>query len=74
MEAKWAAAGVPGTVVAGAAVWLWGRTEGRWGDRIPEGGDAMGEALRDAVPVVLRVAAVASALFLVWRARRPAKG
>ncbi|MFG3254535.1 hypothetical protein [Streptomyces sp. NPDC048172] len=74
VEAKWAAAGMPGLVVAGAAVWLWGRTEGRWGDRIPQGGDAMSEAMQGLVPVVLRVAAVASALFLLWRSRRPAKG
>ncbi|GAA2061996.1 membrane protein [Streptomyces albiaxialis] len=73
VEAKWAAAGMPGLVVAGAAVWLWGRTEGRWGDRIPEGGDAMSEAMEGVLPVMLRVAAVASALFLLWRSRRPAK-
>lgn len=60
-EAKWAAAGMPGLVAAGAAVWL-GRVEGS---------KALGHALTDAGPVVLRVAAVASALFLAWRASRP---
>jgi len=70
-EAKWAAAGMPGLVACGAVVWLWGRIEGRWGERIAEGGDALGKTLTDTGPVLLKVAAVASALFLVWRARRP---
>jgi hypothetical protein len=70
-EAKWAAAGMPGLVAAGTAVWLWGRTDGQWGEPIAQGGKELGRALTEAGPVVLRVAAVASALFLVWRARRP---
>ncbi|GAA3002152.1 hypothetical protein [Streptomyces fulvorobeus] len=69
-EAKWAVMGLPGLVVAGALVWLWGRLEGRWGAPIPESG--MGEALTATWPVVLRTAAVASALYLVWRSRRAA--
>lgn len=67
-EAKWAALGLPGVVVAGALVWVWGRMEGRWGEPIREG--ALRDVLVEAWPVVLRVAAVASALYLVWRARR----
>ena len=67
-EAKWAAMGLPGVVVAGALVWLWGRLDGRWGAPIPD--DGMGEALASTWPVVVRTAAVASALYLVWRARR----
>ncbi|MFE9725464.1 hypothetical protein ACFYQ5_18155 [Streptomyces sp. NPDC005794] len=67
-EAKWVALGLPGVVVAGAFVWLWGRMEGRWG--APLAADAMGDAMTDVWPVVVRVAAVASALYLVWRARR----
>jgi hypothetical protein len=70
-EAKWAVAGMPGLVAAGTAVWLWGRIDGRWGEPIAEGGKELGRALTDAGPVVLRVAAIASALFLAWRARRP---
>ncbi|MFJ8221574.1 hypothetical protein [Streptomyces griseus] len=69
-EAKWAALGLPGVVAAGALVWVWGRMEGRWGEPIREG--AMRDVLLDAWPVVVRVAAVASALYLVWRARRRA--
>ncbi|NGO73128.1 hypothetical protein G5C65_33305, partial [Streptomyces sp. SB3404] len=57
---------------AGALVWLWGRTEGRWGPAIAEGDEALNNAIQGALPGVLRVAAVASALFLLWRARRPA--
>ncbi|MEU0136440.1 hypothetical protein ABZ172_20755 [Streptomyces sp. NPDC006296] len=67
-EAKWVAMGLPGVVVAGAFVWLWGRMDGRWGDPLAEG--AVGDAMTDLWPVVVRVAAVASALYLVWRARR----
>ncbi|MFD8997861.1 hypothetical protein [Streptomyces abikoensis] len=68
-ESKWAVMGVPGLAVAGAVVWLWGRTEGRWGDPIPQG--AMASALAETWPVVVKVAAVASAAFVLWRARRP---
>ncbi|SCK58033.1 hypothetical protein H181DRAFT_05504 [Streptomyces sp. WMMB 714] len=71
MEAKWAAAGMPALVAGGAVVWVWGRIDGRWGERIPQGGDALGQALVGAWPVLLKIAAVASALFLAWRARRP---
>ncbi|XMN07362.1 hypothetical protein ACK8N7_15600 [Streptomyces griseobrunneus] len=67
-EAKWAALGLPGVVVAGALVWVWGRMDGRWGEPIAEG--ALRDVLAGAWPVVVRVAAVASALYLVWRARR----
>ncbi|MET9427372.1 MULTISPECIES: hypothetical protein [unclassified Streptomyces] len=67
-EAKWAVMGLPGVVAAGAVVWLWGRTEGRWGDPIAQG--AMGEAVSETWPWVVRGAALASALFLIWRSRR----
>lgn len=68
-EAKWAAAGMPGLVAAGTMVWLWGRMDERWGDPIADG--AMGEAMNETYPWMLRAAAGASALFLLWRARRP---
>lgn len=67
-EAKWVAMGLPGVVVAGAFVWVWGRTDGRWGEPLAE--DAVGDAMTAVWPVAVRVAAVASALYLVWRARR----
>ncbi|WP_299535413.1 hypothetical protein [uncultured Streptomyces sp.] len=67
-EAKWVAMGLPSVVVAGALVWVWGRLDGRWGDPIAEG--ATGEVLTGLWPVVVRTAAVVSALYLVWRARR----
>ncbi|MGW2471623.1 hypothetical protein [Streptomyces sp. NPDC001665] len=67
-EAKWAAMGLPGAVAAAALVWLWGRMDGRWGAPIPEHG--MKDALGDVWPITVRTAAVASALFLLWRARR----
>ncbi|MYT29316.1 hypothetical protein [Streptomyces sp. MspMP-M5] len=69
-EAKFAALGVPGIVVGGLLVWVWGRNDGRWGDPIPPG--HLGTELLAGLPGVVRVAAVASALFLLWRMRRTA--
>ncbi|MEU4208402.1 hypothetical protein AB0F13_00120 [Streptomyces sp. NPDC026206] len=68
-ESKLAVMGVPGLVAAGGLVWLWGRVNGRWGEPIPQG--EMGAALSETWPVVVKVAAVASAVFVLWRARRP---
>ncbi|MFF0202469.1 hypothetical protein [Streptomyces sp. NPDC005017] len=67
-EIKGAVIVVPGLAVAAGVVWLWGRDTGRWGDPIAE--DAMRDALSGTWPWVLRGAAVASALFLVWRSQR----
>ncbi|MFC7218762.1 hypothetical protein ACFQLX_11360 [Streptomyces polyrhachis] len=67
-EAKWAAAGIPATVGALMLVWLYGRVAGRWGAPLPE--KAFGEALGDAVPWLVRAAALASAAFLLWRTHR----
>ncbi|MFG2830977.1 hypothetical protein ACGFWI_26470 [Streptomyces sp. NPDC048434] len=67
-EAKFAALGVPGTVVGALVVWLWGRFDGRWGEPIAQG--RLGQEMLDGLPGVVRAAAVASALFLVWRMRR----
>ncbi|MCC3653270.1 hypothetical protein LIX60_17730 [Streptomyces sp. S07_1.15] len=71
-EAKWAVLALPGLVAGGALVWLWGRMDGRWGEPIRDGG--MSTALTETWPVALRAAAVASAVFLVWRARRRPRG
>ncbi|MFJ3209051.1 hypothetical protein [Streptomyces flaveolus] len=68
-QAKWAVLGLPGTVLAAGVVWLWGRTEGRWGDPVAEG--HMNDAVAETWPWVLRSAAVATALYLLWRSRRP---
>lgn len=67
-EAKSAVFGLPIVSVVGGGIWLWGRTTERWGEAIPEG--TMGEAISSTWPLVIRVAAVSSALFLVWRSRR----
>ncbi|MEU2430691.1 hypothetical protein ABZ611_14485 [Streptomyces sp. NPDC007861] len=69
-EAKWGVLGLPVAVVVGTGVWFWGRVNGKWGEPIPAGGEAMGDALAGAWPWVVRGAAVATALYLVWRARR----
>ncbi|MFF4606860.1 hypothetical protein ACFY12_29530 [Streptomyces sp. NPDC001339] len=70
-EAKFAALGVPGIFAGGLLVWLWGRVDRRWGEPVAEG--RLGQELLDGLPVVARVAALASALFLLWRMRRAAR-
>ncbi|MFF9059841.1 hypothetical protein ACF09K_14305 [Streptomyces sp. NPDC014882] len=67
-ETKTAVMVLPGLSATAGVVWLWGRTAGRWGDPIPEG--HMNEALAQTWPWVLNGAALASALFLVWRSQR----
>ncbi|MEV0528536.1 hypothetical protein AB0I66_34440 [Streptomyces sp. NPDC050439] len=67
-EAKWAALGLPGLSVAAGITWLWGRSEGRWGDPIREG--HMSDAMAETWPWVVRGAAIASALYLLWRSQR----
>ncbi|WP_107099139.1 hypothetical protein, partial [Streptomyces kanamyceticus] len=67
-EAKMAALGLPALSVAAGLTWLWGRSEGRWGDPIEDG--HMSGAIADTWPWVVRGAAVASALFLLWRSQR----
>ncbi|MEW2396902.1 hypothetical protein [Streptomyces sp. NPDC046862] len=67
-ESKWAVLGVPGTVGAAWIVWLWGRTEGKWPEPIAEG--HMNDAISETWPWALRAAAVASALYLLWRSQR----
>ncbi|WP_432068080.1 hypothetical protein [Streptomyces sp. C10-9-1] len=66
-QSKAAVLYLPGAAAAAGLVWLWGRLDGRWGAAVPEGG--MGEALSGTWPWVLKGAALASALFLLWRAR-----
>ncbi|MDI3388172.1 hypothetical protein QIS99_18470 [Streptomyces sp. B-S-A8] len=67
-EAKFAALGIPGAAAAAGVVWLWGRFDRRWGEEVPAG--ATVDALGETWPWVVRLAAVASALFLVWRSQR----
>ncbi|KUN07487.1 hypothetical protein AQI95_10720 [Streptomyces yokosukanensis] len=67
-ETKWAVMILPGTAVAAGLVWLWGRDDGRWGEPIAQG--HMNDAIAQTWPWVVRGAAVASALFLLWRSQR----
>ncbi|MEU6507780.1 hypothetical protein [Streptomyces sp. NPDC046942] len=67
-ETKTAVLILPGTAVAAGLVWLWGRDNGRWGQPIAQG--HMGDAVAGTWPWVVRGAAVASALYLVWRSQR----
>jgi hypothetical protein len=71
-ESKVAVIGIPALSLAAGAVWLWGRGEGRWGAPLAQG--EMSAAISDTWPSVVRVAAISSALFLVWRSQRGAKG
>jgi hypothetical protein len=64
-EAQWATFGMPALVAGGYAAWLASRVN----DAGTEG--AVEDALADHWPWLLRGAALASAAFLVWRARRP---
>ncbi|MFJ8951634.1 MULTISPECIES: hypothetical protein [unclassified Streptomyces] len=68
-QKKLAVFGLPGLAALTGIVWLWGRGDGRWGDPIP--GGRLSGALDETWPWVLRCAAFASALYLVWRARSP---
>ncbi|WP_030724194.1 hypothetical protein [Streptomyces sp. NRRL F-2580] len=67
-ERKWAVFGPPGVVLAGAGVWLWGRMNGKWGETLAD--EQLSGALQGMWPWLLRGAAVASVVYLVWRARR----
>ncbi|MFC9507631.1 hypothetical protein [Streptomyces sp. NPDC057002] len=67
-ETKWAVMVLPGLAITSGLVWLWGRMNGRWGTPIAEG--HMNDAVSETWPWVVRGAAVASALFLVWRSQR----
>ncbi|MEU6847424.1 hypothetical protein ABZ930_36720 [Streptomyces sp. NPDC046716] len=67
-QKKVAVFGLPALAVAGGVVWLWGRGAGKWGARIAEG--QMSGAFQETWPWVLRCAAIASALYLLWRSQR----
>ncbi|MFI7297379.1 hypothetical protein [Streptomyces sp. NPDC050121] len=67
-ETKLAVMWLPGLSVTAGVVWLWGRSDGRWGEPIAEG--HMNDAVAQTWPWVIRGAAVASALFLVWRSQK----
>ena len=67
-ESKSAVLVLPGLAVSAGIGWLWGRMNGRWGEPIAEG--HMNDAIAQTWPWVLRGAAVASALYLVWRSQR----
>ncbi|WP_053851152.1 hypothetical protein [Streptomyces sp. NRRL B-24085] len=67
-ETKWAVVFLPSLALTAGIVWLWGRNEGRWGEPIARG--HMNDAVAETWPWVVRGAAVASALFLVWRSQR----
>ncbi|WP_212912625.1 hypothetical protein [Streptomyces sp. TS71-3] len=67
-ETKWAVVILPGLAAAGGVIWLWGRQNGRWGEPIAQG--HMNVAVDGTWPWVVRAAALASALFLIWRSQR----
>ncbi|MEU0398963.1 hypothetical protein ABZ318_01745 [Streptomyces sp. NPDC006197] len=70
VEIKIAVLVIPGLAAAGGIAWIWGRVQGRWGEAVAPGGEAMGAAISETWPWTLRGAAIASSLFLLWRSRR----
>ncbi|SEN06906.1 hypothetical protein SAMN05216267_1001121 [Actinacidiphila rubida] len=69
-QAKFAVLGIPGAAAAAMVVWVWGRDVGKWGKPIAQG--QVGHAFQDVYPVTIRLAAVGTALYLLWRSRRSA--
>ncbi|MBM9505175.1 hypothetical protein [Actinacidiphila acididurans] len=69
-QKKFGILGIPGAAAIGMLVWLWGRDAGKWSTPIAQG--QMGQAVQGALPGTVRLAALGSALYLVWRARRTA--
>ncbi|MGY4922648.1 hypothetical protein [Streptomyces sp. 900105755] len=67
-ETKLAVMWIPGLSVAAGLVWLWGRSAGRWGAPIAQG--QMSGAVGETWPWVVRGAALASAVYVVWRSQR----
>jgi hypothetical protein len=67
-ESKWAVLVLPGLSATAGIVWIWGRANGRWGAPVAEG--HMNDAMTETWPWIVRGAAAASALYLVWRSRR----
>ncbi|UQX02299.1 hypothetical protein [Streptomyces sp. RerS4] len=67
-ERKWVVFGVPGAVFLAALVWLWGRTDGRWGEALAP--DRLGSAYQGLWPTLVRVAALTLAGYLSVRSRR----
>lgn len=67
-ESKFAVLWLPGLALSGGVVWLWGRVDGRWGDPVADG--QLTTAVEGTWPWVLRGAAFATALYLVWRSQR----
>jgi hypothetical protein len=67
-QAKFAVLGIPGAAAAALVVWVWGRDTGKWGTPIAKG--QIGHAFQNAYPVYVRLAAVGTALYLLWRSRR----
>ncbi|WP_306186680.1 hypothetical protein [Streptomyces sp. MK5] len=67
-ESKWAVMGLPGLALAAGLLWLWGRSNDRWGAPIAQG--HLNDAIAQTWPWVVRAAAVLSAVFLLWRSQR----
>ncbi|QOV37543.1 hypothetical protein IM697_03670 [Streptomyces ferrugineus] len=67
-ETKWAVIIIPGLSVTAGITWLWGRATERWGAPLVEG--QTNAAITETWPWVVRGAALASALFIVWRSQK----
>ncbi|KAB8164151.1 hypothetical protein FH609_013085 [Streptomyces sp. 3MP-14] len=70
-ERQWATFGMPALVATVYGVWLMGRLGGNWGEPLADG--EIEKLLANDWPLLLRLAAFASAAFLLFRARRPVR-
>ncbi|WP_371480024.1 hypothetical protein [Kitasatospora sp. NBC_00315] len=70
---KFAVLGIPLGTMTGLTLWLWGRSQGRWGAAL-QPGQQVGQQVWGSAPGVLRLAAVLSALFLLGVTLRRRRG
>jgi hypothetical protein len=70
-QARIAALGPPILTVVVTSVWLWGRTHGKWGPPLAD--PRITPALLHEAPIMFRVAALASAAYLLWQADRASR-
>ncbi|MEU6986932.1 hypothetical protein ABZ946_26430 [Streptomyces sp. NPDC046324] len=71
-ETRFAVVVLPLLAATAGAVWLWGRVDGRWGEPVAAGSEALGAAISETWPWTLKGAAIATSLYLLWRTRRHA--
>ncbi|MEU7112245.1 hypothetical protein [Streptomyces sp. NPDC046182] len=69
-ETRFAVVVLPLLAATAGVAWLWGRVDGRWGEPVAAGSEALGAAISETWPWTLKGAAIATSLYLLWRTRR----